>query len=77
MSELVYRPHAVHRMLLRSISHEIVKEVLDSPDGVIRQSFDKIISFKKFRGRKDNLIAVVSINKLEILTVMNYFEVKK
>ena len=76
MTELIYRPHAVERMLIRNISTEDVESILRKPDGVIRQSFDKEILFKKVRNRKDNLIAVVALSKVEILTVMNYFEVK-
>lgn len=73
----MYRPHAVERMLLRLITHSQIKEIIESPDGAIKQSFDKEILYKRFRNRKDNLIAVVAVSRVEIITVMNFFEVKK
>lgn len=77
MEELIYRPHAVERMLVRLITNDIVRDIIESPDGIIKQSFDKEILYKKIRLRKDNLIALVVLSRKEILTVMNFFEVKK
>lgn len=76
MDEFIFRPHAVERMLTRKISTKVVENILAKPDGIIRQSFDKEILYKKIKSRKDNLIAIVTLSRSEILTVMNYFEVK-
>lgn len=76
----MYRSHAVDRMLQRNISTLEVELILNEPDGVIKQSQDKYIYFKKLKGRTDNLIAAVTLTKskgsFEILTVMIDFEVQ-
>ena len=75
-----YSSHSVDRMLQRNISTKDVESILSDPDGKIRQSRDKFIFYKKLRGRKDNLIAAVTVIKnkttYEIVTVMINFEVK-
>lgn len=74
-----YRSHAVDRMLQRNISTIEVELILSEPDGTIRQSKDKFIYYKKLKGRKDNLIAAVTLlkfkNEFEVVTVMIDFEV--
>lgn len=79
--ELVYSTHAVERMQQRNISPAIVEEVIFKCDGKIKQSKDKTIYYKKLKGRKDNSVAAVVVEKkrelLEVLTVMINFEVKK
>lgn len=74
-----YHSHAVDRMLQRNISTMEVELILVEPDGIIKQSKDKYIYFKKFKGRKDNLVAAVTLiknrNEFEIITVMIDFEV--
>lgn len=76
---LSFFEHAVERMQSRAISVEIVHAILKQPEGKIRQSADKWILYKKIRGRNDNMVAVVVVFKndrpVEIVTVMNYFEV--
>ena len=78
--EIKYRSHAVDRMLQRNISTVEVELVISEPDGVIKQSQDKYIYYKKLRGRTDNLVAAVTLTKsresFEILTVMINFEVQ-
>lgn len=78
--EIKYRSHAVDRMLQRNISTMEVEQIINGPDGVIKQSQDKFIYYKKIKGRTDNLIAAVTLTKskgfLEILTVMIDFEVQ-
>jgi hypothetical protein len=78
--EIKYRSHAVDRMLQRNISTAEVELVINDPDGTIKQSRDKFIYYKKIKGRKDNLIAAVTLIKskksIEILTVMIDFEVQ-
>lgn len=77
MTRYVYSDHAVERMLQRDISPDIIMQVSKTPDGRIRQSMDKVILFKKIKGRSDNMIAVVLVAKfdvIEIITVMNYFQ---
>ncbi len=78
--EIKYRSHAVNRMLQRKISTVEVELILNEPDGVIKQSLDKFIFYKKLKGRKDNLIAAVTLIKsketFEVLTVMIDFEVQ-
>lgn len=77
--EIKYRSHAVDRMLQRNITTAEVELVISEPDGTIKQSKDKFIYYKKLKGRKDNLIAAVTIMKskdnIEVLTVMIDFEV--
>jgi hypothetical protein len=79
MIDVKYRSHAVDRMLERSISTKEVELILLDPDGVIKQSLDKYIYYKKLKGRTDNMIAAVTISKkhksFEVLTVMIDFEV--
>ena len=77
--EVLYSPHAVDRMLQRNISTDEVEIVLNSPDGTIKQSSDKVIFFKKMVGRTDNRLAVVAVqqqNRYEVIAVMVNFEVK-
>ena len=75
-----YSSHPVDRMLQRNISTKDVELILGEPDGKIKQSQDKCIFYKKLKGRKDNLIAAVtvlrSVNTFEVVTVMINFEVK-
>jgi hypothetical protein len=79
MEDVKYRAHAVDRMLERKISTTEVEMILLEPDGVIKQSLDKYIYYKKLKGRTDNMIAAVTITKMyksfEVLTVMIDFEV--
>ncbi len=67
-------------MLQRNISIKDVELILNEPDGKIQQSQDKFIFYKKLKGRKDNLIAAVTVIRTkttyEIVTVMINFEVK-
>ncbi len=67
-------------MLQRNISTKDVELILNEPDGKIQQSQDKFIFYKKLKGRKDNLIAAVTVIRTkttyEIVTVMINFEVK-
>lgn len=75
-----YSSHAVDRMLQRRISTKDVELVINEPDGKIKQSQDKFIFYKKLKGRKDNLIAAITVlrsaNTFEVITVMINFEVK-
>jgi len=68
-------------MFQRKIAHNVIEQILTKPDGVIKQSRDKFIYYKKIKNRKDNMIAAVTLVKLktnyEIITVMVNFEVKK
>ena len=54
--------------------------ILNEPDGVIKQSQDKSIYYKKLKARDDNMVAAVALIKtkgsFEILTVMIDFEVQ-
>ena len=78
--KIKYSSHSVDRMLQRNISTKDVELILNDPDGKIQQSQDKFIFYKRLKGRKDNLIAAVTVirNKTtyEIVTVMINFEVK-
>lgn len=78
--EIKYRSHAVDRMLQRNISTLEVEMILNEPDGVIKQSQDKSIYYKKLKARDDNMVAAVALIKtkgsFEILTVMIDFEVQ-
>jgi hypothetical protein len=78
--EIKYRSHAVDRMIKRNVSTVEVELVISEPDGIINQSRDKFIYYKKLKGRKDNLIAAVTLIKskeaIEVLTVMIDFEVQ-
>ncbi|MBG59284.1 MAG: hypothetical protein CME67_06375 [Halobacteriovoraceae bacterium] len=75
-----YSSHSVDRMLQRNISTKEVEIIISEPDGKIKQSQDKYIFYKKLKGRKDNLIAAVTVtrskNVFEVITVMINFEVK-
>ena len=66
-------------MFQRRISAEDVESVLANPDGLIRQSRDKVIAYKDIRGRRDNSVAVVALegDAWEVITVMVNFEVRK
>ena len=78
--EIEYSSHAVERMLQRRISPQEVENILTEPDGVIRQSKDKFIAYKKIRGRRDNLLAAVTVEDAgvwEVITVMVNFEVRE
>ena len=65
----------------RAVSPQEVELLLGDPDGIIAQSKDMIIYYKKIRGRKDNLLAAVVVQKrnslYEVITVMVNFEVPK
>lgn len=67
-------------MLQRNITTTEVELILSDPDGTIKQSRDKYIYYKKIKGRKDNIIAIVTLiksrNSFEVLTVMIDFEVR-
>ena len=78
--QIRYSPHAVDRMTERKISTSDVENILTKPDGVIRQSMDKLVLYKKLEARGDNAIAVVAVeqnNGFEVVTVMVNFEVRK
>ena len=63
----------------RDISTYLVERVLEEPDGVIRQSADKIIAHKRIGGRSDNAIAVVAVQRstgFHVVTVLINFEAK-
>lgn len=74
-----YRSHAVERMIQRNITTSEIELILYEPDGIIQQSQDKYIYYKKIKGRKDNFIAAVTLiktkNSFEVLTVMIDLEV--
>lgn len=78
--EIKYRSHVVDRMIQRNVSTVEVELVISEPDGIINQSRDKFIYYKKFKSRKDNLIAAVTLIKskeaIEVLNVMIDFEVQ-
>ena len=80
MMNIKYSSHSVDRMLQRNISTKDVELILSEPDGKIKQSQDKCIFYKKLKGRKDNLVAAVTVlravDTYEIVTVMINFEVK-
>ena len=72
--------HAVERMFQREISAQEVEGLLAKPDGVIRQSRDKMIAYKRIDGRTDNSVAVVAVEgkgAWEVITVMVNFEVRE
>ncbi len=67
-------------MIERQVSTTEVAELLVKPEGLIRQSKDKVIVYREFEGREDNPIAVVAVEQggnFEVVTVMVGFEVKK
>ena len=75
--EIVYSPHARSRMLERHVSTEEVESILLDPDGLRRQSRDKIVAYKKVAGRADNMLAVVAVERgfaYEVVTVMTGYE---
>lgn len=76
--KIVYRAHAIERMIERKLRPEEVEMVVLFADGSIVQSHDKLIYYKKLRGRKDNLIAAVVVNandQIDVITVLVHFEV--
>ena len=78
--QIRFSPHAVDRMAERKISASDVESILTKPDGVLRQSMDKLTLHKKLDARKDNSIAVVAVernNQFEVVTVIVNFEVQK
>ena len=79
--EIIYTPHAVERMMQRAVSPQEVELLLGDPDGIIAQSKDKFIYYKMIRGRKDNDLAAVVVQKRnnlhEVITVMVNFEAPK
>lgn len=78
--EVRYRSHAVERMIQRGISPHEVEDVLGNPDGVIRQSMDKVIAYKRIEGRNDNAVAVVAVDEnqaWEVIAVMINFEMRE
>lgn len=75
--EVKYSAHAVERMIKRRVTTQEIEDLLTDPDGVIRQSRDKIIAYKRIPGRRDNLIAVVAVEveqSYEVVTVLVNFE---
>jgi hypothetical protein len=80
--EIKYTAHAVERMMQRQISPQEVEILLSDPDGLIKQSRDKVIAYKRVKGRRDNSdnsLAVVAVDsgnrEFEVVTVMTNFEV--
>lgn len=77
--EIKYTPHAVERMIQRKVSPQEVELLLGDLDGTIVQSMEKFIYYKKIKGRKDNALAAVAVQKkndqYEVITVMVNFEV--
>ena len=78
--EIVFSEHAVARMLERKITLDMVKAIISSPTGKIKQSRDKWIFYKAFSSRRDNNIAAVVVERVgirfEVITVMINFEVQ-
>ena len=79
--EITYTAHAVERMMQRKITPQEVELLLSKPDGTIKQSMDKLIYFKQIKGRKDNVLAAVTVkvasNRFEVIMVMVNFEVSQ
>lgn len=78
--ETKFSSHAVERMFQREIPAQEVENLLAKPDGVIRQSRDKMIAYKRIGGRTDNSVAVVAVEgkgAWEVITVMVNFEVRE
>lgn len=76
----VLTPHAVERVVDRKISMEELELLIFSPDEVIAQG-PKFLLVKKLKGRKDNNVAAVIIEKKEqdlwvVITVMVNFQKK-
>lgn len=57
-------PHAVERIVNRKISMQELELLILSPDEVIAQG-PKFLLVKKLKGRKDNNVAAVIIEKKE------------
>lgn len=76
----VLSPHSADRMRERNISSAKLREVLDHPDAVMEQG-PKWIFAKDIKGRQDNKIAAVVIEKKEglwvVITILVRFEVKR
>lgn len=71
-------PHAVERMAEREVSIEEIEEILKNPDEVVKQG-PKFIFAKNIKGRSDNMIATVIVEKKEhglwlIITIMMNFQ---
>lgn len=78
--QITFSSHAVDRMIQRHISTAEVEDLLAKPDGLIKQSRDKVIAYKRMPGRRDNSLAVVAVEldgNFEVVTVMVNFEVMK
>lgn len=77
--EIKFTAHAVERMMQRQITPQDVEILLSDPDGLIRQSKDKVIAYKRVKGRSDNSLAVIAVDsgsgEFEVVTVMTNFEV--
>ena len=77
--ETKYTAHVVERMMQRQISPQEVEILLSDPDGLIKQSRDKVIAYKRVKGRRDYSLAVVAVDsgnrEFEVVTVMTNFEV--
>jgi hypothetical protein len=70
------------RMQERDLSVDEVLQIIQKADGKIAQSKDKTILYKALKGRRDNLIAAVVVERmpgdvLEVVTVLVNFEVRK
>lgn len=50
-------------MIQKQISTAEVEDVLAKPDGLVKQSQDKIIAHKKMSIRTDNALAVVAVER--------------
>jgi hypothetical protein len=79
--ELLFFPHAIERMFERKITVTEVQNIIESYDGRIQQTRDKVIFYKRLPKRKDNLVAAVAVqqipgDKVEVITVLVHFEVK-
>ncbi len=76
-----FTAHAVARMQERKISVQEVESVVNESDGIILQSKNKKIFYKKIKGRKENKIeAVIALQAdaiYKVITVLVHFEVKK
>lgn len=76
----VLTPHAVERIVDRKISMAELESLILSPDEVVAQG-PKFLLIKKFKGRKDNNVAAVILEKKEqdlwvVITVMVNFQKK-
>ena len=78
--QIVFSKHAVDQMTVRNINTDDVELILKEPDGIVSQSRDKSVYYKRLKGRLDNLLAVVVVRvgeTIEVITVMHNFEVRK